>query len=185
FIYQAMLETRHQVFNKKGIVWRIIRGLAAHYHTAFETLIATLYQGLDDVRFRIPFDLFAAISAIHDEQRSSDNQHIAQQRMHERFAKVYGKADAAIASSALNRRRAAADGLPYALLDELITAELTIYRRLKVIAGLSYDRARWVQLLANIIRHPHRYNQQTCLWAWIAMLWKAAVAKRQVRELFH
>lgn len=183
FIYQTMLETQHQVFNKKGIVWRIIRGLAAHYHIAFEMLISTLYEGLDSVRSRVPFDLFAAISAIHDEQHSIANQRMARQRMYERFAKVYGTAEATILHTALNRRGAAIYRLPYALLEELIAAELTVYRRLKTIAGLSYDRAKWVQLLANIIRRPHLYNQQTALWEWIAMLWKAAVAKRQSQEL--
>ena len=183
FIYQAMLETQHQVFNKKGIVWRIIRSLAAHYHIAVETLVSTLYEGLDGVRARVPFDLFAAISAIHGEQQSVGRERVERHRIDERLAKVYGAADAAMLRAALNRRGATADGLPYVLVGELIDAEDALYRRLKAIAGLPYDRAQWVQLLATIIRHPHRYNQQTGLWEWIALLWKAAAAKRRSHEL--
>ncbi len=183
FLYQAMQETRHQVFNKKGIAWRIIRGLAAHYHIAVGTLVRVLYEGLARVRDKVPFDLYAALATIYEEQQDNADHRDALQQLRKQLVGAYGTKQADMLQATLTHNRDKPDGLPYALLGELVAAEQVVYDRLRAIAGLRYDREKWMRLLVEIIRHPHRYNQQTGLWTWVTMLWKMAVAQRKGEEL--
>lgn len=65
FIHDVLLEPSAQVFNKKYLVEKVIRKMAAHHNLKAEELLVFFYLQAAEKGFGIPFDLFHVLETLY------------------------------------------------------------------------------------------------------------------------
>lgn len=67
FIYIVLLEPKHQVFNKRYFVERVLQKIAAHHNLKTEELVTFFYMEMSEKGFTLPFELIKILEILYKE----------------------------------------------------------------------------------------------------------------------